>query len=149
MTYGCSTCYLWIQGQGDCRKSNCRKELEVKMWISDYKSIKYFYSGFVVKYIFFKYIHNNEKVDSIMHIQVVYFLKEYKIHKIYPKDTWAAQSVKCLTSAQVTISQFVSSSPASASVLTAQSLEPTSSSGSPSLSASPCSCYLSFSFKNK
>uniref|UniRef100_A0A8C8YF99 Rho family-interacting cell polarization regulator 2 n=1 Tax=Panthera leo TaxID=9689 RepID=A0A8C8YF99_PANLE len=39
------------------------------------------------------------------------------------------------TSAQVMISQSVSSSPASGSVLTAQSLEPASDSGSPSLSA--------------
>ena len=45
-----------------------------------------------------------------------------------------AQSVKCPTSAQVVISQFVSSSPASGSVLTAQSLEPASDSVSPSLS---------------
>ena len=37
-----------------------------------------------------------------------------------------AQSVKLLTSAQVIISQSVSSSPASGSVLTAQSLEPAS-----------------------
>ena len=46
-----------------------------------------------------------------------------------------AQSVKRLTLAQVMISQFVSSSPASGSVLTAQSLEPASNSVSPSLSA--------------
>ena len=48
-----------------------------------------------------------------------------------------AQSVKCLTSAQVMISQFVSLSPASGSVLTARSLEPASDSVSPSLSAPP------------
>ena len=35
-----------------------------------------------------------------------------------------AQSVKCPTSAQVTISLSLSSSPASGSVLTAQNLEP-------------------------
>ena len=46
---------------------------------------------------------------------------------------WVAQSVKRLTSAQVMISQSVSSSPASGSVLTAQSLEPVSDSVSPSL----------------
>ena len=46
-----------------------------------------------------------------------------------------AQSVKHLTSAQVTISRFVSSSPASGSALTAQSLEPASDSVPPSLSA--------------
>ena len=47
------------------------------------------------------------------------------------------QSVERLTSAQVVISQSVSSSPASGSVLTAQSLEPASDSVSPSLSAPP------------
>ena len=53
---------------------------------------------------------------------------------------WVAQSVKRLTSAQVMISRFVSPSPASGSVLTAQSLEPASDSVSPSLSLSlPCS----------
>ena len=46
-------------------------------------------------------------------------------------------SVERPTSAQVTISQFVSSSPASGSVLTAQSLEPASDSVSPSLSTPP------------
>ena len=47
-----------------------------------------------------------------------------------------AQSVKRPTSAQVMISQFVSSSPASGSVLTAQTLEPTSDSMSVCLSVS-------------
>ena len=42
-----------------------------------------------------------------------------------------------LTSAQVMISQFVSSSPTSGSVLTPQSLESASDSMSPSLSAPP------------
>ena len=48
-----------------------------------------------------------------------------------------AQSVRHPTSAQVMISQSVSSSPASGSVLTAQSLEPVSDSVSPSLCSSP------------
>ena len=52
-------------------------------------------------------------------------------------STWVAQSVKCLTLAQVMISRFVSSSPVSGSVLTDHSLEPASDSLSPSLSASP------------
>ena len=51
--------------------------------------------------------------------------------------TWVAQSVKCLTLAQVRISWFVSSSPACGSVLMAQSLEPASESVSPSLSVPP------------
>ena len=50
---------------------------------------------------------------------------------------WVAQSVKQPTSAQVMISRSLSSSPASGSVLTAQSLEPVSDSVSPSLSAPP------------
>ena len=40
------------------------------------------------------------------------------------KGTWVAQSVKQPTSAQVTISQLVSLSPASGPVLTARSLKP-------------------------
>ena len=62
--------------------------------------------------------------------------------------TWVAQSVKCPTSAQVMISQSVSSSPVSGSVLTAQSLEPASDSMSPSLSA-PTLLTLCLSLKNK
>ena len=42
----------------------------------------------------------------------------------YFRGTWVAQLVKRPTSAQVMISWFVSSSPTSGSVLTAQSLEP-------------------------
>ena len=50
---------------------------------------------------------------------------------------WVAQSVKHLTFAQVTISWLLGSSPASGSVLTAQSQEPASDSVSPSLSGPP------------
>ena len=64
------------------------------------------------------------------------------------RGTWVAQSVKHLTLAQVMNSEFMSSSPALGSMLTAQSLEPASDSVSPSLSLSlPCSC--SVSLKNK
>ena len=48
-----------------------------------------------------------------------------------------AQSVERPASAQVMISLFMSSSPASGSVLTTRSLEPASDSVSPSLSAPP------------
>ena len=51
--------------------------------------------------------------------------------------TWVASSVERLTLTQVMISWLVGLSPASGSVLTAQSLEPASDSVSPSLSASP------------
>ena len=62
-----------------------------------------------------------------------------------------AQSVKRLTSTQVMISWFVSSSPGLGSVLTAQSLGPASDSVSPSLSAPPplCSVSLCLSKINK
>ena len=54
------------------------------------------------------------------------------------QGTWVAQSMKLPTSAQVTISRFVSLSPMLGSALTAQSLEPASDSVSPlSLSAPP------------
>ena len=53
------------------------------------------------------------------------------------RGAWVAWSVKRLTSAQVMISLAVSSSPASGSVLTAQSLEPASDSVSPPLSTPP------------
>ena len=50
------------------------------------------------------------------------------------RGTWVAQLAKHLASDQVIISRSVSSSPATGSVLTAQSLEPASDSVSPSLS---------------
>ena len=60
------------------------------------------------------------------------------------------QSVKHLTSAQVVISRSVGSSPASGSVLMAQSLEPVSDSVSPSLSAPPpLTLSLSLSLSNR
>ena len=61
-------------------------------------------------------------------------------------DAWAAQSIERPTSAQVMISRFVGSSPASGSVLTARSLEPAWDSVSPLLSAPSlltlCVCLL-------
>ena len=62
--------------------------------------------------------------------------------------TWVAQPAERPTSAQVMISPFVGSSPASGSVLTARSLEPASDSVSLSLCPSP-TCTLSHSLKNK
>ena len=61
---------------------------------------------------------------------------------------WVAQLIKCPTLAQVMILQFVSLSPESVSVLTAQSLEALSDSVSPSLSA-PLLLGLSLSKINK
>ena len=67
------------------------------------------------------------------------------VKKLVFRGAWVAQSVKRPTLAQVMISQFVGSSPASGSVLTAWSLEPAYDSVSPSLSlpfpddaVSPC-----------
>ena len=65
---------------------------------------------------------------------------------------WVAQSVNRLTSAQVTISEFVGSSPTLGSVLTARNLEPASISVSSSLSAPSLlalSLSLSLSLKSK
>uniref|UniRef100_A0A667G961 Adaptor protein, phosphotyrosine interacting with PH domain and leucine zipper 2 n=1 Tax=Lynx canadensis TaxID=61383 RepID=A0A667G961_LYNCA len=61
---------------------------------------------------------------------------------------WVAQSVKRPTSPQDMMSRFVSLSPASGSVLSAQSLEPASDSVSSSFCPSP-TCALSLSLKNK
>ena len=77
------------------------------------------------------------------HINVVF---NFKIKQ--QMGTWVAQSVKPPTSAQVMISQFVSSSPTSGSVLAVWSLEPVSDSVSPSLSAPPL-LMLCLSLKNK
>ena len=57
--------------------------------------------------------------------------------KPHIRGAWEAQWVKCSTSAQVTIAQFVSSSPASGSVLMAQSLEPAPDSVSSPVSVLP------------
>ena len=66
------------------------------------------------------------------------------------RGAWVAQSVKRPTSAQVMISRLVSSSPASGSVLTAQSPEPVSDSVSPSLSLTlPRSSSVSLCLKSK
>ena len=62
---------------------------------------------------------------------------------------WVGQLVKRSTSAQVTISWFVSSSPVWGSVLTAQSLELALNSVSPSLSAPSPTPTPSLSLKNK
>ena len=62
---------------------------------------------------------------------------------------WGAQSVERPTSAQVTISRFVGSSPASGSVPTARRLEPASDSVSPLSLPLPYSHSLCVSLKNK
>ena len=71
-----------------------------------------------------------------------------RIYKAISWGTWVAQSLKHLTSAQVMILPLVSSSPTLGSVLKAQSLEPASSSVSPSLSL-PLSHSCSVSFSQK
>ena len=64
------------------------------------------------------------------------------------RGAWVAQLVMRPISAQIMISQLVSSSLASGSVLTAQRLDPASNSVSPSLSAPPL-LMLSLSKMNK
>ena len=64
------------------------------------------------------------------------------------EDTWVVWSVEHLTSIQVMISEFVSSSPALGSVLTAQSLELASDSVCLCLCSSPA-CAFSLSLKNE
>ena len=71
------------------------------------------------------------------------------IKMLYTGGTWVAQSVKCLTSAQVMISRLVGSSPTSGSVLTAWSLDPASDSVSPLCSSPACKLSLSFSLSQK
>ena len=61
------------------------------------------------------------------------------------RGPWGAQSVKRPTSAQVMMSWFMGLSPASGSVLTAQSLEPAWDSVSPSLSDLPPTHVMSVS----
>ena len=78
----------------------------------------------------------------------------FTLKKCTPTGAWVALSVEHLTSAQVTISRFVSSSPISGSVLTAQSREPASDSVSLSLSLCPfpahtLSLFISLSKINK
>ena len=65
------------------------------------------------------------------------------------RGAWVAQSVERPTSAQVMISRLVGSSPASGSVLTAQSLEPALDSVLPLSLSLPHSCSVSLSLKNK
>ena len=71
--------------------------------------------------------------DGIGRIEICSGDEKKPLNAVFPRGTWVAQSVKRPTSAQVMISWSVSSSPASGSVLTAQSLEPISDSVSPSL----------------
>ena len=74
---------------------------------------------------------------------------EMSLKTIY-RGAWVAQSLERPTSAQVMISRFVGSSPASDSVLTSWSLEPASDSVSLFLSAPPpLTLCLCLSLKNK
>ena len=68
----------------------------------------------------------------------------FNLEEGLPQGTWESQLVKPPPSAQVMISWFVGSSPATGSGLTGQSLEPASDAPSPSLSApSPITLGLS------
>ena len=98
--------------------------------------------------LFRKLHHPGSRSEAVMGELLLYsdslFLK-----KIMHWGAWVSQSVGRLTSVQVMISRFVSSSPASGSVLTARSLEPASASVPPSLSAPTHLHSASVSLKNK
>ena len=70
------------------------------------------------------------------------------INKYFLQGAWVAQLVEHLTSAQVMITRYVSSSPALGSVLTARSLKPASDSVLLSLCSSP-TFTLSLTLKTK
>ena len=72
-----------------------------------------------------------------------------KIIKNVSRGAWVAQSVKCLTSAQVMTSQYVSPSPALGSVLTAQILEPALDSCVSLSLCPPPACSFAHSFSQK
>ena len=94
---------------------------------------------------------NTDKLRECQHLLFLVLKDQLKsLLKIEDMGAWVAQSIEHLTSAQVMISRSVSSSPASGSMLTAQSLEPVSDSVSPSLSLTlPHSCSVSLCLKNK
>ena len=75
--------------------------------------------------------------DSRLMLNSAIFVTLQFLELDFSRGAWVAQSVELLTSAEVMISRSVSPSPASGSVLTAQSLEPASDSMSPSLSDPP------------
>ena len=79
------------------------------------------------------WISEHDQLDSVPDL----ILSRSRIKRRRSLGVWVAQSVKRPTSAQVMIFWFVGSSSASGSVLTARSLDPTSDSVSPSLSAPP------------
>ena len=84
------------------------------------------------------------KTDQLNFIKIKYICA---VESGKDRGAWVAQLVERSTLAQVMISQLVSLSPVSGSVLTAQSLEPASASVSPTLSAPP-PLMLCLSLKN-
>ena len=86
----------------------------------------------------------NNEIRSCPSVVFVYLLPFFEVLSHKPKlsrGAWVARLVKRSTLAQVMISQFVSSSLASGSVLTAQSLESALGPVSPSLSLCPSSTH--------
>ena len=102
--------------------------------------------GYTAVVLFFRCIQNSFTILDLMLDQLIFNL----LSKPRCRGIWVVQSVERPTSAQVMISQSMSLSPASGSVLTAQSLEPASDSVSPSLSLLlPRSCSVFLCLKNK
>ena len=94
---------------------------------------------FIIKYLLTTKILGIDgfsgKFTQIFKKEIILLFDKF-FHKVEGEwGTWVAQWVKHPTSAQVIISQLVSLSPMSGSVLTVQSLEPALDSVSPSLSA--------------
>ncbi|XP_049493806.1 zinc finger HIT domain-containing protein 3 isoform X1 [Panthera uncia] len=85
------------------------------------------------------FLNSDEEEDRVSLQNLKNLGESAALRSLLFRGAWVVQSVKCKcpTSTQVIISQFVSSSPTSGSVLTPQSLEPASDSVSPSLSAPP------------
>ena len=78
---------------------------------------------------------------GLEYFSVVFFIVEWLFAKrLKKRGALVAQLVKHLTLAHVTISQFMSLSPALGSALTAQRLEPALDSMSPLYLPFPCLC---------
>ena len=92
-----------------------------------------------------------DQIPAILYDLLNIFKIDASLRNSDNRDTWVAQLVKDLTSAQVMISRSVGLSLTSGFVLTAQSLEPASDSMSSSFSAPPplmLAHSLSLSLKN-
>ena len=136
----------WLSERGSKWGGGCKTDKNIKSYaFSVIKQVsheaKQYSKGNIINYIvimlYGDYTYHS-KCQVMYRIVESIDCKSETTLKFYVKGgIWVAQSVKCSTSAQVIISWLVGSSSVSGSVLTAQSLEPTQDSASPSLSAPP------------